>query len=72
MADDADRATAYEEAFTRAALAAQLAHARRRIAPQMIHGVAHCPDCGEPLPAHRIDAGICVECLSIRERRHGL
>lgn len=69
MADDADRATERIERFEADALAAQLARGRRRIMPRMIDGEPCCPDCLEPLERHRVEAGICVPCLELRERR---
>lgn len=74
MADDADRAgerIERIERFDRDALAAQLERGRRRFTPHMLDGEPHCPDCLEPLPQHRQEAGICVPCLELRERRGG-
>lgn len=69
MADDADRAGERIERFDAAALAAQRERGQRMVTPYMIDGAAHCPDCLEPLPEHRLSAGICVECLTNREQQ---
>lgn len=71
MADDADRAGERIERFDRDALAAQLERGRRRFTPYMLDGEPHCPDRLEPLPQHRQEAGICVPCLELREKRGG-
>jgi hypothetical protein len=56
-----------------AAIAVVRARAARRYTPFMLDGEPCCPDCLEPLPAHRVEVGICVQCLTDRERRekHG-
>lgn len=43
--------------------------AKRRFTPYMLDGEPCCPDCLEPLPAHRLEAGICVPCLARREQQ---
>lgn len=67
--DVADRADAEIERSEARALAAHRERSQARITPYMIDGEPHCPDCLEPLPAHRQDAGICVECLTEREQQ---
>ncbi|MDH5785342.1 MAG: hypothetical protein OEZ16_07005 [Chromatiales bacterium] len=70
----------YEQAQRRevqereAAIAEVRKRAARRYTPYMLDGEPCCPDCLEPLAAHRIEVGICVHCLSLRERteqQHG-
>jgi RNA polymerase-binding transcription factor DksA len=70
--DDADRAEARIERFQSAALAAQLTQGRQLVKPYLLDGVPHCPDCLEPLPEHRLSAGICVGCLTDREQRRSI
>ncbi|WP_275100132.1 TraR/DksA family transcriptional regulator [Sedimenticola hydrogenitrophicus] len=67
--DDADRADRRIERFDADALAAQQERARQQVTPYLIDGAPHCPDCLEPLPAHRQAAGICVGCLTDREQQ---
>lgn len=67
--DDVDRAQRREEEHRVASLSAQRARAAQRIEPEMIDGVACCADCLLPLEPHRIEAGTCVPCKTIRERR---
>lgn len=52
-----------------AAIAEVRVRAARRYTPYMLDGEPCCPDCLEPLAAHRIEVGICVRCLTDRERR---
>lgn len=69
MPDDIDYGQEREIEFQRQALEWQLARGRVRYEPVVVHGIACCHDCEQPLPPHRIGAGICVECLTDRERR---
>lgn len=64
-----EQAQRREEAEREAAIATAREKARARVAPLMFEGVAHCPDCVQPLAPHRIEAGICVPCLSLREKQ---
>lgn len=68
IADRNDRATLVEELARDAAL---LRHqqSRRRHVPLDVGGVKCCPECCEPLDPHRLEAGICVECLEEEESR---
>lgn len=43
--------------------------AAQRFTPYMLDGEACCPDCLEPLLSHRLEVGICVRCLTVREQR---
>jgi hypothetical protein len=58
------------ETEERAARVAEIQElAKRRFTPYMLDGEPCCPDCLEPLPAHRVEVGICVRCLTEREQR---
>lgn len=58
-----------EEQERAAALQALQQRQARRFAPLMLDGEPCCPHCHEPLPDHRLQAGICVSCLAGIERR---
>ncbi|UXY13833.1 hypothetical protein N8I74_10915 [Chitiniphilus purpureus] len=61
MADPSDIASDLEIAARNAAIATESITIKRyRL---------DCIDCGEDLPPHRVEPGICVDCLTAREHR---
>lgn len=64
-----EQAQRREEDERRAGIEAARRMVRHRYTPVTVDGVDHCHDCLEPLPDHRIPAGICVPCLTIREKK---
>jgi hypothetical protein len=64
-----EQAQQREERDREAGIARVTAEAKERFEPVMVGGVACCHDCIEPLPAHRIEAGICVGCKQSREHQ---
>ena len=69
LTDVLDRAGRATEIAMEAALEEQAERAKPRFRAYQIEGVYHCPECLEPLPAHRIEPGICVPCLSAIEEQ---
>ncbi len=68
--DDIERAQRRQQADTAAAIEAQQARAAgSRVEPVTIDGIACCADCEDPLPPHRVQAGLCVPCKELREQR---
>lgn len=52
-----------------AAIAEVRERAARRYTPYLLDGEPCCPDCLDPLPVHRVEVGICVQCLTDREHK---
>lgn len=67
--DDIDRAQQREQEDRARAIAAQHARAARHFEPVIVDGVPCCCDCEAPLEPHRVERGICVDCMAARERR---
>lgn len=69
MADFGDLGQAVSERFLEQSMRRQRTRAAQRFEPVNIEGETCCPDCLQPLEVHRLEAGICVHCLNIREKK---
>jgi len=68
-ADPIDRAAQASDQWLADRLRDQAERAKPRFTPFMVEGEPHCPECLTPLAAHRIEAGICVPCLTLIEQQ---
>lgn len=64
-----EQAQQLEERTREAGIARVTAAVNERFEPVIVGGIACCHDCIEPLPEHRIEAGICVGCKQSREHQ---
>lgn len=68
-ADPLDVASRAEAQWLEDKLREQAERAKPRFVALDFGGVPHCAECQRPLKSHRVEAGICVPCLTVIEKQ---